>query len=164
MGEVDVVVRRYLPGDDKAIAEVHREAVHGLAAKHYPQELLDDWSPPVTEERVARIQALRAESPETLFVAESGGEAIGFSSLNPITHEITAVYVIPRAARSGVGATLLAAVEEHARSLGLSTLWLESSLNAEAFYADCGFVKEGDGQHRLSTGRMMPMVRMRKKL
>lgn len=161
---VAITVRPYQPGDERVVAEVHYAAVHGLAGEHYPADLLDEWSVPVTDERVARQEAHRSTSAEILFLADVEGEVVAFSGLDPASGEVTAVYVRPEFARASVGTKLLAAVEKHAQELELDALWLEASLNAVPFYASRGYRRDQEGSHRLWTGRMMPMVRMSKRL
>lgn len=159
-----VTIRPYRHGDDRAILEVHRAAVRGLAAGDYPSDLLEEWSPPVTDERVARAEATRETSRERLLLAVASAEVIGFGGFDVDTGEVTAVYVKPDAAGQGLGAALLDAIESRATEDGFVELWLESSLNAAGFYEARGYRREGDGEHRMGSGRMMPCVRMRKAL
>ena len=75
-----------------------------------------------------------------------------------------AVYVRGRAARSGVGSSLLRSAEVSAMSAGASTVHIDASLAAVEFYKANGFKEVGRGEHRLSSGRPMPCVFMRKDL
>jgi putative acetyltransferase len=165
MPEPDVVeVRPYRDGDDRAIAEVHRSAVHGLAARHYPADLLDEWSAPVTDERVARAEAARPTSPESLVVAIVDGNVAGFGGVELTTGEVTAVYVRPESARCSVGTLALEALEVLGRTNNVTEFWLKSSLNAVPFYAARGYVREREGEHETWSGRSMPCIFMRKRL
>lgn len=159
-----VRIRPYKPGDDRSILETHRSSVHGLAIRSYPPHLLEEWSPPITDQRVARVESARLSSPEQLFVALSEAKIVGFGGFNPETGELTAVYVHPDVSRQGVGTAILHRLEAGAQERGLTELWLESSLNAVNFYAGHGYKREGDGEHRMASGRTMPCVRMRKRL
>lgn len=43
-------VRELRPDEDAIFRRIHHAAVHGLAAGHYPQEILDKWSVPIRED------------------------------------------------------------------------------------------------------------------
>jgi GNAT superfamily N-acetyltransferase len=76
----------------------------------------------------------------------------------------TSVYVRGRTARQGVGSALLATAEAHAVSHGATSIEIEASLPGVAFYAANGFVEVGRGEIRLTTGRSMECLFMRKDL
>ena len=82
----------------------------------------------------------------------------------PEKAEIRAVYVHPKAGRQGVGRALLRRLETEAQEQGVTTLHLESSLNAQAFYAAQGYLAQGQGLHRLAGGLEMPCCEMSKVL
>ena len=65
---------------------------------------------------------------------------------------------------SGVGSALLARAEAHAVSNGATTIEIEASLAGVAFYEANGFIEVGRGETRLTTGRSMECVFMRKDL
>jgi hypothetical protein len=69
---------------------VHWEAVHGTARADYPPEILNEWSTPVTPERVQAFRATRAISKEITLVAEKNGHVVGFGAFLPATNELTA--------------------------------------------------------------------------
>lgn len=49
-------VREMRPADARAFLEVHHAAVRGLAAKDYPQAVIEDWAPlPLTDKVVERF-------------------------------------------------------------------------------------------------------------
>jgi N-acetylglutamate synthase-like GNAT family acetyltransferase len=82
-----------------------------------------------------------------LFDAEGGGH-------------IRQVSVRPDLQRSGVGKALMSEVDAEAGRLGLSRLWLNARITAEAFYHRLGYVTVSD---RFPSGRTgMPHVRMQK--
>jgi N-acetylglutamate synthase-like GNAT family acetyltransferase len=73
-------------------------------------------------------------------VAEVDGSLAGFGFLNPLTREVEGIFVSPILHRHGVGSRLMRALQDRARALGVSKLWLNASLNAETFYSSLGFV------------------------
>lgn len=150
-----------LDEEARAFLEVHRAAVRGIAAKDYPQAVIEDWAPlPVTENRVARF--LENPDDEIRIVAEGEGEIVGVGALVLENAELRACYVAPTAGRMGVGTALVREIEEIARRHGLGGLWLDSSLTAEPFYRALGYVAQGRGEHSLRSGRRMACVKMKK--
>jgi putative acetyltransferase len=151
------------PGDARAWLDVHRAAVRGLAAGDYPDEAIRAWAPlPVTDAEVERLRG--AATDERRLVAVRGGRVVGIAAWRPATSEVTACYVAPEEARSGVGSALLDAIEAGARRAGLSALEADSSLNAEPFYRRRGYAVLERGTRRLEAGPAMAAVRMRKAL
>jgi ribosomal protein S18 acetylase RimI-like enzyme len=68
------------------------------------------------------------------------------------------------AARQGIGSTLLALAEAHARAAGATSLCIDASLAGLEFYRAHGFVEKGRGDIRLTTGKLIACVFMRKDL
>ena len=81
------------------------------------------------------------------FVAESGGEVVGMALARqdaPTLGKLTDLYVVPRARRSGVAASLLAAVAEALAERGAVHLDLEvmgANVAARAVYQRWGFAE-----------------------
>ena len=157
-------IRQATPGDAAAMLQVHLAAVHETAAAHYPAEVLDDWSPGADASRVDLFRQAIARGAETFLVAEDATGIVGFGSLAPATWEVRAVYVHPRAGRRGVGAGILAGLEDLARARRAAHLTLDASLNAEAFYRARGYHAVECRACRLAAWRAMPCVRMVKRL
>ncbi len=161
---VSITVRYASPNDARAILTVHHEAVHQLASTSYGNEILDDWSKPVTTGRIVAYQDQLRKGDEITLVAEVAGLIAGFAAIAPSTHELRAVYVRPQASRKGVGSALLSMLEEIAKDKGIPELTLDASLNAEPFYRQHGYLSQGQSHFVLQTGRKMPCVKMHKKL
>jgi GNAT superfamily N-acetyltransferase len=65
--------------------------------------------------------------PRGLFLcATDGRQTLGCVALNIAGHEVKRLWVAPAARGLGLGPRLMAAVEDHARSLGLSRLRLDT--------------------------------------
>ena len=110
------------------------------------------------------------DAREVFFIAvgkaDAGGAVLGFASdycIDGPKHG-SSVYVRGRSARQGIGSALLARAEVHAVSNGATTIAIEASLAGVAFYNANGFVEIGRGEVRLTTGRSMECVFMRKDL
>jgi putative acetyltransferase len=158
-----VVIRPLRDDGARSFLEIQRAAVRGLAANDYPASVIEEWAPlPVTDTAVAFFRVNHDD--EIRLVAELNGELVGIGALVLAACELRACYVVPGAARQGVGSALVAEIERIARHHGLTHLELMSSLTAEPFYRALGYEAEGRVEHVLSSGARMAAVKMRKTL
>ncbi len=158
-----IVLRRFRAEDAPNFLRVHRAAVRALAKAYYPEAIIKAWAPlPISKNTVEKIAA-NAEG-EFRVVAETQGRVVGIGVLGAALAELRACYVSPDLARQGVGRAILKAIENEARAAGVTRLWLDASLNAERFYAACGYVAFSEGLHRLGCGEFMACIRMEKAL
>jgi putative acetyltransferase len=159
-----VQIRPAVEADGAAMAQVHYSAVHVSAAGSYLPEVLDIWSPAASEARNEAFRNAMRGGRELFLVAEDASDVIGFGSIVPDSNELRSVYVNAGAGRRGVGSAILRALEFLAASRGCPELQFAASLNAESFYARNGYIAGARGAHRLSGGREMACVTMRKTL
>lgn len=147
-------------GDDQLplYLEIVNASIAGLAVHHYPPEAIRGWLVPVTQATLANL-ATNAER-EIRLIAELDGQPVGIGALVLEGAELRACYVLPAAARQGVGTALVQAIEARAVTHGLDHLEVSASLNAEPFYRALGYrvlehrdVVLGNG-HRLAAVRM----------
>ncbi|HEX4124932.1 MAG TPA: GNAT family N-acetyltransferase [Tepidisphaeraceae bacterium] len=158
-----IVVRPAVPADAASVVRTHFRAVHETARTSYPDHVLDGWSSPPDEARVARVEQGITIGQEML-VAEIEGLVCGFGSIVPEEGQLRAVYVDPAFGRRGIGSAILRELELLAVRRGVTRLSMDASLNAEAFYLKHGYAIGGRGMHRLSSGAEMDCVRMSKEL
>jgi GNAT superfamily N-acetyltransferase len=95
----------------------------------------------------APLRGVEFEPPEGCFVvAVSDGAAVacgGFRLLSPGVAEIKRMYVDPAARRHGIGARVLAFLEERARATGYGETWLETGIeqpDAISLYVSAGYL------------------------
>jgi putative acetyltransferase len=158
-----LTVRKMRPQDARVFLEVHHTAVRGLAAADYPPEVIDAWAPlPISNDAVETV--LAAPPGQIRLVAEIGGEVVGIGEIVPALNELRACYVVPKAARQGVGTALVREIEQIAREHGLAHLQLDASLTSEPFYLSLGYEVREHGEHMLGTGLAMACVKMEKHL
>lgn len=153
------------PKDAAAILEIHAAAVHQTAAPYYSEEVINSWSRlPITSERIERVKQKWFENPEhRVIVARQNNYTVGFGMIDK-NSELQGLYVHPDFGRCGIGAKILAVLEQEAALLGLSYLNADASINAEAFYRKQGFEVIEYGIHQLASGQEMACVKMRKTL
>lgn len=156
-----LVIRPFTNEDAEMFLNVHHAAVRETAIADYPAPVIDAWAPKI---EAAHIQSVRADRTGIKIIAESSREIVGIGEIAPGVGELRACYVAPRHGRMGVGRAIVTELEKIARSHGMPSLWLDSSLTAEAFYKAFGYVPLKRGQHTLRTGIKMACVKMSKEL
>jgi putative acetyltransferase len=159
-------IRRAEPSDVDGIALAHRDSIQSIGPAFYSPEIVACWQEAITGELYLKAM----EAGEVFFIAvgeaDGGGAVLGFASdycIQGPKHG-TSVYVRGRSARRGVGSALLARAEAHAVMHGATSIEIDASLAGVAFYQANGFIEVGRGQTRLTTGRSMASVVMRKDL
>ncbi len=149
--------------DDAAkIAAAHLDSIRMIGSQYYTAEIVNDWSAEIKSEMYSNAM----KQGEVFFIAVADNfEILGFSS-HRIDDEIhgVSVYVRGKAARHGVGTALLRAAEESAITSNASVIQIDASLAAFEFYIANGFKEISRGDHKLSSGRSMPCIFMRKDL
>jgi GNAT superfamily N-acetyltransferase len=143
--------------DVDGIWRVHNESIRALCRERYGAREIAAWiafRPP----EVYRA----ALASRTLYVAEWGGEIVGFGQFDPARSEVEACYVAPDAVGRGVGSELIARMEEQARATGHAAVRLNATLNAESFYARLGYRRLGSATHRVGDDVELDCVRMEK--
>lgn len=133
------------PGDGKAVFNVTAQSIKALSNGLYSPEQLDGWmgarTPAFYEQLIQRGQ---------MVVALHQGSIVGFVDAEP--GEVTRLFLLPEAARTGLGARLLQIGIDKARGPGIDVIKVESTLNAEDFYRKHGFVTRERGVFSHSIG------------
>lgn len=132
-------VREAVPEDADAVRRVHVESITGLGLGGYTWEQVDAWAAGCDS---ADYAAAIAAPDQCYVVAVLFGDVVGFGSLRDpgdesttdgsAAGEVTAIYVHPAAARSGVGTALYEDLERRARASGVERLELMASQRFEA--------------------------------
>ena len=147
---VSLCIRRATRADPAAIAKVH-VASWQQAYRHFlPADYLASLS--IEQRRLQWVDAITA-GINGIFVAELGGELIGFSCIGPCrdegatnaTYEILAIYVNPANWTQGVGRELWLAslgFAQESRAERVSLWVFTENARAISFYQAAGFVCE----------------------
>ena len=157
-----IIVRPLRADEGQVFLQMHGRSIRGLAVRHYPKEVIDAWTVPLTEESLRGF--LKNPDREIRLIAELDGEPVGLGALVVDNSELRACYVVPEASRRGVGTALVAEIERIATENGVERLELLASVNAEPFYAFLGYEPLGRTEHVLRTGHPMAAVKMAKVL
>jgi putative acetyltransferase len=159
-------IRRAEPSDVNEIALAHRDSIQSIGPSYYPEDTVGYWQEAIKGELY--LEAMDRGEVFFIAVGDIGGRraVLGFASDYCIAGQRhgSSVYVRGRAARQGVGSALLAEAEAHAIETDATSIEIEASLAGVDFYRANGFIEVGRGETRLTTGRSMECVFMRKEL
>lgn len=156
---MDFHIRRARLEDADAIRRTHKAAVLELCAGFYADKQLTAWAEALRPDMIVRVMS---ENSLAGFVAEGGGEILGYSVLDD--DRVRAVYVHPDHARCGVGTVLLRAVEAEAAGKGVQVLRLRASLNSVRFYEACGYEAVRKVKRELPFSEAMECMEMEKRV
>lgn len=125
--------RPMLPRDAEALAALFVESVLTLGEDHYSEGQLQAWASRAEEDDFAtRLAGM------TTILAEAQGEIVGFAALKDDSH-IDMLYVLPEAARQGIGAALVNVMELLAGKRGTETLTVDASDVALPLFEKLGY-------------------------
>jgi putative acetyltransferase len=127
-------IRPYDPSDLDALIALFRDSVRRVASRDYSPEQVLAWAP---DDMDRERWAARCAAKPT-WVAERGGEPVGFTDLEPDGH-IDMFYVHADHQGVGVASALLGRVESAARDAGIGRLFTEASKTARPFFERRGF-------------------------
>jgi putative acetyltransferase len=154
-----LIIRIAKQEDSEEIWRIHTSAVREISDSHYTAQEIKVWADAEKPEHFK--ESIRNNE---FYVAEENGSVIGFGILTR-NGGIEGIYVKPDVVRRGVGKEILKKLEGRARELDLTTLHLDSSLNAVPFYERAGYEQQQQqAKHSLASGDEMACVRMIKEL
>ncbi|MBY6031546.1 GNAT family N-acetyltransferase [Marinobacter daepoensis] len=132
---------RVAQGEDSGdISRVIIAALRSTNSQDYSPAIIErvekSFSPVAVSDLISRRQ---------VYVALINGEIVGTASLDGCV--VRTVFVSPSNQRQGVGRKLMEAVERAARDEGMNVLSVPSSVTAEAFYTELGYISVSDSYH-----------------
>ncbi len=135
----DIILRAARKGEGAALFAITAASVQGLGVAHYSPAQLAGWMGARSD---ASYEAIIAMGNVT--VAERAGNILGF--VDACAGEVTRLFILPNAAGQGLGTRLLAIGMARAKAQHTGSILVESTLNAEGFYARHGFKRQSLGQ------------------
>jgi len=128
----DLVIRDARPDDTAAISALVQHTVRTSNGRDYPAEAVALIVANFAADKVGQRMAGR-----DVFVCQRGDRIIGTIGLGG--DRLRSLFVDPDLQQGGIGARLVAHLEEHARRKGVTELKLSSSLTARGFYERLGY-------------------------
>lgn len=148
-------LRRAIPGDEDRLALLGSATFLTAFADDHPGDALVTHCR--TEHGAARYRGWLDSAAHTLWLVETAlGAPVGYALLSPpvldipveaSALELKRIYALSGFQGAGIGAMLLAAVEQEARARGAEALYLcvyEVNIGAQRFYLRHGFEKVGE--------------------
>lgn len=129
----EVQIRRAVVADADAISRTVTRALRETNAADYAPEIIEAAAANFSSEKVRSRFADRIT-----LVATQSGRVVGTASLQKRTART--VFVDPEHQARGIGTALMQAVEQAAVAQGTEVLTVPSSVTAEGFYRNLGFV------------------------
>jgi len=123
--------------DAEAICRVAIRALRETNARDYAPDVIARLVAGFSPERIATFIASRP-----FYVALADGVIVGTANLDGTAAR--AVFVDPNHQGLGIGAGLMAVIEDLARARAVTTLHVQSSVTAEGFYKKLGYAAVGE--------------------
>ncbi len=137
-----------------------KRSVAQLAGSSYTREQVEAWLDHYPDSaEFAKWGRFR-----TTLVARDEGRLVGFGQVDLGRREIEGIHVDPDRARDGIGRRLLAEMEDVVVAAGLRDVQVQASLNAEGFYAACGYATVEQISFRCRNGVLLNALLMQKSL
>jgi len=121
----ELVVRKYQPGEERALWQLFHDTIHTVNARDYTLEQLQAWAPDVVDEASWRSR-IHGMQP---FVGVHNGVIVGYAGLLARGH-VDHFYVHHQWQGRGVGRRLMAAVEAEAYAQRMAELSSDVSITA----------------------------------
>jgi putative acetyltransferase len=129
---MDPVYRRATFRDANRLFDIRRASILELAAKSMPAGEAIAWAAKLTpagmEQKLLELE---------IWVAEVDGIAVGWGAIRG--DYLEGLYTAPEFARQGIGAGLLAKLEDLMSARGVGEVRAEASSNARQFYLQRGY-------------------------
>jgi predicted GNAT family N-acyltransferase len=134
----DVSFRPARPEDAETVFEITKASISGLAGASYSRNQIENW---MGERTPTFYQELIAKGRMTVCLRNA--VVVGF--VDAVPGEVTRLFMLPEAARLGLGRRLLDIGIAQARLGHSGPIKLEATINAEGFYQRHGFRSMGRG-------------------
>ncbi|MEC9489101.1 MAG: GNAT family N-acetyltransferase [Halanaerobium sp.] len=168
---MDYQIRKAVPGDARALGELHSAAWRKAYKGIVPEEILSRINPDKREEMFR--QTITSETEDTTVITFRG-KVIGFITLGPFrgeesggpNGEIWGIYISPSHWHQGLGTTLFnwGVKELTLRGYRQVFLWvLEDNTQARNFYQKLGFAEDGRTKE-IEMGKTLSVLRYRKQI
>lgn len=152
-------LRPYRPDDAAALTDLYARSVRHYGPRAYTPAQVAAWAATATVERTA---ARCLDGRLVLVAQDAAGRRLGFGDMEADGH-LDFLYVAPEAEGLRVGSLLHAALEAHARRLGVPRIAVEASELARPLFARRGFALLGRNDLALA-GVAIHNYRMEKRL
>jgi putative acetyltransferase len=132
-----LALRPLLPADVPLLREIFRDSIEELTGEDYTSSQQEAWAASVDDEAAFGKKL----AGKLTLVATFGGAPVGFAALEG-KDKIEMLYVHPTAAKQGVAAMLVDALEKLAGARGVENLTVDASDTSRGFFERRGYVAQ----------------------
>ncbi len=150
------IIRKACADDAAAAWDIRNAVILSQCKGHYPAKSLVIWTNGEINEGFVQYVV------EQLYVATVSDAVVGTGMIDRDTGRVDAIFVRPDMMRQGIGKLMMSYLEEIGRAAGLTTLTLDSTLNAAEFYRNCGFGGDVMGKYQSPRGITLDCIPMTK--
>lgn len=151
-------IQRATP-DDAAIAfDIRRQAIRHQCIGAYTSQQMLAWTAGSADDGYGALMGGH------FYLGYVNGQPVVTGMLEVAAREVGAIFVRPAFMHRGLGKQMLAYLEDLARSLGMQDVTLDATLNAAAFYRQCGYAGEQTSVYHSPLGIELACVPMVKTL
>lgn len=133
---MEYAVRLYRDDDAGALTALALAAIREVGSHAYAPEQVEAWAARHPGPAMYRRRA--SEGHAIILAVDADDAPVAYAVLEPDGH-LDRLYNHPQHTRRGLASRLLAAAEEHARTLGLSRLYTEASELARPSFERAGY-------------------------
>jgi len=157
MGELQI--RKAEPEDALVLGPLVQRSIRASNAADYEPEIIELMCANFAPDKFLERMAVR-----DVFAAVQDGRMVGTISFSLARAKLYSLFIEPGLQRAGIGRRLVQHIEQHATSLGCTTLQLSASITARPFYERLGYAvirfeeRVGDGSTWLMS-RSLPEAR-----
>lgn len=139
--DMNIAIRPATTEDASMACEVLRRSIMECCAQDHCHDraILDAW---LGNKNPQTVAGWFASPTNYALVAERDGEVVGVGLVTQ-AGKLSLCYVLPEALHIGAGKALLQGLERQARAWGVTTIQVNSTATARAFYARNGYLHGG---------------------
>ena len=128
-------IRARVAADGPALARIYRQAIQGLGPSRYTSAQVSAWAGFAADPEAF---AAWLDGATTLVAVDADDRPLGFAGLEP-GGRVASLFVVPAAARRGIGQALLRRLLAEAGGRGLRQLTAEASAFSRPLFERFGF-------------------------
>jgi putative acetyltransferase len=133
-----VRIRKYHPRDAAYLAVIFYHSVRQVGCRHYSASQVEAWAPLRGDPSGWNKRAL--DGRVTIVAVDDDDKPIAYGDLETDGH-IDHLYSSPEAVGTGAASAIYDNLEQHARELGLTKLYVEASEGALRLFEHKGFCR-----------------------
>lgn len=151
-------IKRAIPEHAQVAFDIRLQAIRGQCIGAYTQEQMMLWTRGKAEDGYSALM------DKLFYLGWVDGQAVVSGMLDLANNEVGALFVLPDYTGCGYGKAMLDFLEDQAHRRGITTLVLDSTLNAVGFYRAHGYAGDEQAVYHSPSGLQLACIPMTKHL